>query len=950
MIGKTVSHYRILSKLGGGGMGVVYKAEDTQLGRSVALKFLPQELARDRKFLERFRREARAASALDHPNICTVYDIGEHKGTPFLVMACLEGQTLRQRLAAGGLKTEEVLDLGIQIADGLEAAHAKGIVHRDIKPANIFVTKRGQAKILDFGLAKVAPPSSAAPGAGQRPALPTAAEESLTSSGMAVGTFEYMSPEQVRAEELDARSDLFSFGVVLYEMATGRRAFAGNSPGNMLDAILNRPPIPPLRLNPDCPAELEHIINKALEKDRALRYQSASELRADMGHLIEQAGMAVSRAEAPGLWRRLGRPTFVILALIVMIGLGYLAETAIYQNRRARWARETALPEIERLTSKDDWPSAYRIAVEADKYIPDDPQLNRASSDIAVLLSVKTDPPGASVFIKEYAKDGDEWEFIGQTPIGSQRISRGFKEYRIAKEHYDEVRGFTGSDQRLPPAQGVQIRLERTLGSAGTTPSEMVRVDGGKYAPTIAYFRSLQEVDLDAFFIDKFEVTNKQYQAFVDAGGYKQKKYWKHDFTKDGQQLSWEEGVAGFLDKTDRLGPSTWELGHFPEGRDNYPVSGVCWYEAAAYAEFAGKSLPTLYHWNKAAGVYDTATVGTSNTSMIQPMISNSNFGASGPAPVGKFRGVSPYGALDMAGNVREWIWNGAPGGRYLLGGAWGVPEYLFYESAELLSPFDRSPANGFRCMELIGNRPLPAASTGEVPVPRPNSDFVFARPVPDEVFKMFSGYYAYDKNALDPLVEAADESSPYYVRQRVTFKAAYGDERVVAYLFFPKNAKPPYQAVIIFPGSGALYLNRIDAYSSINVEMFTRSGRAVVFPVYKGTFERPRVDASTPTLQRDHTIMLFKDLGRTIDYLETRPEFDRGKLAYFGLSWGACIAPIFGALDKRIKLFLLEGGGLIRRPLPEIDEINFAPRHTAPTVIFNGRYDIAFPPETSVM
>jgi serine/threonine-protein kinase len=320
--------------LGGGGMGVVYEADDTRLGRSVALKFLPEDFSKDHQALERFQREARTASSLNHPHICTIYDIGEHEGQPFIVMELLEGQTLRQYMTGKPLKTDELLDLGIQIADALDAAHRRGIVHRDIKPANIFITRDSQAKVLDFGLAKLVLQRQREPAAADVSALATAPvpEDSLTSPGTAMGTVAYMSPEQARGENLDSRTDLFSFGVVLYEMATGIPPFKGDTSAMIFDAILNRTPIPPLRLNPELPAELEQIINKALEKDRKMRYQTASDLRTDLARLrrdtdsgraiaMETARLGLSTSRNTRRWLIIGA---MIATVLLLAAVGYL--------------------------------------------------------------------------------------------------------------------------------------------------------------------------------------------------------------------------------------------------------------------------------------------------------------------------------------------------------------------------------------------------------------------------------------------------------------------------------------------------------------------------------------------------------------------------------------------------------------------------------------------------
>ncbi len=456
---------------------------------------------------------------------------------------------------------------------------------------------------------------------------------------------------------------------------------------------------------------------------------------------------------------------------------------------------------------------------------------------------------------------------------------------------------------------------------------------------------------LGDFFIGRYEVTNREYQEFADAGGYRTREYWKHPFVNDGRQLTWEEATRELVDPADQPGPSTWLGGDYPQGQGEYPVSGVSWYEAAAYAEYAGKSLPTNAHWNVARGAF---------TPMIQwPQLGGfailapfANFRGQGPVPVGSLPGITAYGAFDMAGNVREWCWNETPQGRLVRGGAWNDNTYEFRYSRQA-PPMDRSARNGFRLAVYPDPETVPDAAFGfqrlSVPI-----DFRTQQPVSDAIFEVYSEQFSYDDTELNARVEHREESPGGWIREKISFDAAYGGERVLAYLFLPANTPPPFQTVIYFPGSASLWMaSSQDLESYYEFSMFlsflVRNGRAVLYPVYKGTFER-----GDPALAGIHlgaeshaytefVVQLVKDFRRSIDYLETRPDIDGGRLAYYGMSWGGSLGAIIPAVEERLGASILLAGGLRGPARPEVHPVNYVTRVRTPTLMLNGRYDNLF-------
>jgi len=966
--GEKVGAFEVLKMLGAGGMGEVYLAKDLRLNRQIALKFLRSNSELDKNAEKRFLREAQSAASLEHPNICTIHEIGEFNGLNFIVMQYVEGKTLADCIKKGNLKPSDALDIAIQIAEALSEAHKRGIIHRDIKPANIIISANNQAKVLDFGLAK-------------RIVFEADAGESslktlLSQPGVILGTVSYMPPEQVRGQETDARSDLWSLGVCLYEMLFGKPPFGGENTVEKLAAILYKEPEKPEK----SPAELEKIIDKLLQKEQENRYQTASEVIKNLRHLrqemefaeqlqihatsgahdteihetlshflSENPMLAASATKSTKKWKPF---VFIGLAIILLSIGGWFW----LQNYRVNQGLEN-LTKAEELAKDGKNFEAFDLALQTEKVLPNNENLQKLLPTISVLLSVNSAPEGAKIYLKRFQPNENgkfpERQFIGETPLNEIRIARGNYILQVEKEGFAKFeRTISGTIPRIGDSfiETPPLKIEAKLIESDNIPPKMVYVPAGEYT-LVNWSRPTEtKVYLDDFFIDKFEVTNAEYKEFITAGGYIRPEFWKIPFVKDGKEISVGEALAFLKDKTGLPAPRSWSNQTFAEGKAEFPVTDITWYEAAAYAEFRGKKLPTVFQWEKAArnGAFDPRynAMPWGFIKQGETTDNRANFrGAETVAVTENEFGMSPFGAFNMAGNVSEWNLNQSPEGFITGGGAWNDLAYSFGDYG-IYPGFFTSNRIGFRCVSVSrqaqndqGAQMIPSP---EIPEYKPSSE---------SDFKIWLTHYEYDKKPLNAEITETVETNEWR-RERIIFSGE-GGETAIGYLYLPKNFPQPLQIIhYVPPGDVVRGIRSLPDSIEMFAAPFIKSGRAVFGVVLKGYIERPfpkhyALPENSTVEFRKQTVNWMTDLRRGVDYLETRPDLNFQKLAFLGISNGANVGLVLTAIETRYKTLIFESAGLekeFRTRIAETSPINFAPHIKIRKLVINGRYDETFP------
>lgn len=983
--GTQIGLYKLIEQIGEGGMGTVWMAQQTDpVKRTVALKLVKAGMD-SKQVIARFEAERQALALMDHPNIARVLDGGTSvEGRPFFVMELVKGISITKYCDEHRLTPRQRMELFVPVCLAVQHAHQKGIIHRDLKPSNVLVAHydgKPVPKVIDFGVAKAT---------GQSLTDKTL----VTGFGNIVGTLEYMSPEQAEINQLDidTRSDIYSLGVLLYELLIGSTPFSRRELGKagileMLRVIREEEPskpstklstteglltlaanrgTEPAKLTKLMKGELDWIVMKALDKERSRRYETAKSFARDVQRYLADEPV---QACPPSVGYRLGKfarrnRSAVLLSagFAVMVGIltsgSLLYRQATRDAHRKREETENAqrltqahekIPQIQAAIRQEQHLIAFDLLKKIEPLIPNHPSLSELWDQCSETCVVTTDPEGVDVWLRPYDQPDASWRHVIQTSdrTVSVRVPRGEHLWRATKSGYREVTGL-----RPPPKSSFVLDREETV------PSGMIRVPQGSPArPGMGFTIAFQPVGLPTYLIDRNEVTNSQFEQFVKASGYDRAEFWQdlRFIDEDGKATTWENVKPLFVDQTGRPGPAIWRNGVYPMGEGDHPVRGVNWFEAMAYARFAGKSLPTIYHWVQASQA-ELCVILAGN-----PFLKRSNFGAR-VRSVGSLSDHGLYGTLGMAGNVKEWCFNERDDGqRFILGGSCGEPIYtpLMLDSS---LPIRRDELFGIRCVKFLNGEKGPAAAwekSVRIPWPAPT---IRDELLDDSTFRLvIQDRYAYDRTApLDAISEQTDEGDWFHVTARIN--TAYRDskgrwERMTVHLFMPKGSVPNkgFQTVVYCPGSDAQMLPRIRPLAEeYGLDAIVRNGRAVAVPIYQGMYERRQAAPFDDDAKgsEELRINVGLDLFRAIDYLQTRDDIDMNRIGYYGFSLGADWAGCLAAFEPRLRAIVFEAGGLPNNPLrkdrPLLEWRHYLPHLKAPVLMINGQADTVNPVQES--
>ena len=912
--------YTIRRELPGGGMSRVFVAHDESLGRDVVVKVLSPRLALGVS-ADRFARETRLAAALQEPHIVPVLSAGlTAEGLPWYTMPFVDGASLRARMDAGPVPAAEAAGILRNIAQALAYAHARGVVHRDIKPENVLLSS-GTAMVTDFGIAKAL-----------RASRVDAPDGTLTEAGISLGTPAYMAPEQAAGGDVDARADLYSWGVVAYELVAGQHPFHDRSAMQLITAHMTERPqelreMLGERSRDPLALTIAELAMRCLEKEPEARLASADDL-------------VVRLSEAGS--RGTGRTSRVVMAVavIALLAAGLAAAGLWWSRGEARAV--ASLPRIQALAADGDYRAAWDLAAAAQRHLGGDSAFAAVRAEISNEISIRSTPAGAAVYLTAFGDstiaDSADGTPIGTTPIERHVVPRG--DYRLVLRLPGYLPARRIVTRYLTPSEGMNpadrhIELDISLTREGAVPEEMEAVPGGRYAIVGHDIGRGTSTDLAPFAIDRFEVSNARYAEFVRSGRY----------------------PAGFVDRTGLPGPRGWRNGDPPADRLDHPVTGVSWQEAAAYCEWRGARLPTLFEWEKASrdgrssrrgvlmpwGQYDARTAG----------VTRANFAGGGTVPVNSFPfAISPYGVYNMAGNVKEWLANRVGEGWATVGGSWQDAHYLFNQVGSQSG--GGSPAIGFRCAQALGalgnGTSGGAGDQGAGPLPAAPKPPVY-QPVDRAEFERLLSHYRYDPVAPNARGGTVTET-PDWIRERIWIDGQRGDS-ILIYLYLPRSAEPPFQTLVHIPSSGG-FAAPIPQLVEEVFEGQIKAGRAIVAPVLTGMVERQqepftRVDPGSVEF-RDRMVRHATEMRLAMDYAAVRPDIDSTRLAYLAVSFGAGSRIGFAAVDPRFRAVVLLGAGVDERvqpTLPEASNVNFAPYIAAPKLVINGRHDEEHPWQT---